>query len=183
MLGLLTALGCSAGSTGSVPEPQVTTVVQSASASATVPFTTEPGSATPTASAAAAGSKDFGYFAGTVGREPLRLSFDRAQFLTGDAADKAAAAHGQETPVPNDYVIVNDNPKLRVLTVAETCVVYGSLQLTSFVDPDHSSVEPRRERLTDLVRFLGTATGRSTPWHLTYGTGGVVKRIDEQYVP
>ena len=161
----------------------MTTLVPSVVPSAAQSAVPSVASATLTPSAVAAGSKDFGYFTGTAGREPLRLSFDRAQFLTGDAANKAAAAHGQETPVPNDYLIVNDNPKLRVLTVADTCVVYGSLQLTSFVDPDHSSVEPRRERLTDLVRFLGTATGRSTPWHLTYGTGGVVKRIDEQYVP
>lgn len=47
-----------------------------------------------------------------------RLTFDLAYFLTGEEANQAAAAHGDETPVPDDYYIVNDNPKLRQLPVA-----------------------------------------------------------------
>ena len=41
--------------------------------------------------------------------------FDLAYFLSGDAAAKAAKEHGDQSPPPNDYYIVNDNPKLRTL--------------------------------------------------------------------
>ena len=44
---------------------------------------------------------------------PLLLQYDLAYFLTGEEANQAAADRGLETPVPNDYFIVNDNPKLR----------------------------------------------------------------------
>ena len=33
--------------------------------------------------------------------------------LTGKAADAASAAHGGESPVPNDLYIQNDNPRIR----------------------------------------------------------------------
>ena len=39
----------------------------------------------------------------------IYLRFDRAILLTGKAADAASAAHGGESPVPNDYYIQNDN--------------------------------------------------------------------------
>jgi hypothetical protein len=46
------------------------------------------------------------------------MTFDLAYFLTGDAANQAAAEHGDETPVPNDYYIVNDNPLLRTTPIS-----------------------------------------------------------------
>lgn len=41
------------------------------------------------------------------------VTVDYAEILNGDAAAAAATAHGDESPPPNDYYIVNDNPKLR----------------------------------------------------------------------
>ena len=181
---LLLAVACSSGSATGAPTPHVTTITHTSSTEVTLPITTATASSRATASPTPApGSKDFGYFRSVVSHSPARLAFDRAEFLEGDAANTAAAAHGDETPVPNDYYIVNDNPKLRVLTIAGSCAVYGSLQLTSFVDPDGYSVALKREKLSDLIRFIGTDNGRRTPWHLTYGAGGVVTRIDEQYIP
>jgi hypothetical protein len=46
------------------------------------------------------------------------LVFDLAYFLTGEEANQEAAADGVQTPVPNDYYIVNDNPRLRRLPLA-----------------------------------------------------------------
>src|SRR5207237_8505488 len=62
--------------------------------------------------------------------EPASLRFDLALSLTGDAANAYAAAHGMETPVPNDNLIVNDNPKLRLMPLASDVeidvIAYGS---------------------------------------------------------
>ena len=53
------------------------------------------------------------------------MTFDLAYFLTGDAANQAAAEHGDETPVPNDYYIVNDNPSLRTHARLPTVSIRG----------------------------------------------------------
>lgn len=42
-----------------------------------------------------------------------QLTVDYAEILEGDEAAAAATAHGSESPPPNGYFIVNDNPKLR----------------------------------------------------------------------
>jgi hypothetical protein len=177
---LLLSVGCTSSSTTGAPSPSPTSRFTS---SVTLsPATLSPSTPAPEASAAASG-KDFGFLVGVVSQTPLVLRFDRALWLSGEAADKAAAAHGDETPVPNDYYIVNDNRLLRQVRVSPTCAVYGSLQLTGFVDGDRASVNPQRESIEDLVRFLATPAGRHTPWHLTYDARGVVTRIQEQYVP
>lgn len=46
------------------------------------------------------------------------VTVDIALFLTGQEAAEAAADHGDESPPPNDYYVVNDNPRLRTLPVA-----------------------------------------------------------------
>jgi hypothetical protein len=128
-----------------------------------------------------AGSRDFGYFRAVLGTSPVRLSFDQAEFLTGAAANEAAAAHGEQTPVPNDYYIVNDNPRLRTRTVAGDAVVLGSLGLNSFVGDNE--VRLRRRTMTELLGYLRTPPGRATGFQVVYGAQGVVVRIEEQYQP
>ena len=46
------------------------------------------------------------------------VTFDLVQWFSGDAATKAAAEDGEESPPPNDYYIRNVNPRLRTLPVA-----------------------------------------------------------------
>ena len=171
-----------------MPTPVLTTIARSASASATVPFTTP--FTTPFMTAAprtsptpAVGSKDFGYFPAVESKTPPVLEFDRALFLTGAAADKASAAHGGESPVPNDYYIVNDNKLLRRLALSPDAKVVGSLQLNSFVTTGDSTNEPKAHTVKDLLAFLESDGGPRTPWHITYGAGGKVSRVEEQYVP
>jgi len=129
------------------------------------------------------GSKDFGYFPSIASESPPALDFDRALFLTGKDADKASAAHGGESPVPNDYYIQNDSKLLRRLALAPDVQVIGSLQLNSFVTKDDYSNEPKKHMVKDLLAFLKTSEGRRTPWHLTYGAGGQVSKVEEQYIP
>jgi hypothetical protein len=49
---------------------------------------------------------------------PETMVFDAADQLTGEEANRAAAAHGDEVPVPNDVYKVNDDPTLRTLSIA-----------------------------------------------------------------
>lgn len=75
-------------------------------------------------------TKEFAYIADiseVAGRYTWVL--DHAQLLTGAEAVAAATAHGDESPPPNDYYIVNDNPKLRTYPVeadAKVVVAFGS---------------------------------------------------------
>ena len=177
--------GCGSGSGTGAPSSQVTTIVQSTESEYTLPIittTTTPAAATASPTPAP-GTRDFGYVSAVDSSSPPVLEFDRALFLTGAAADKASAAHGGESPVPNDYFIVNDNPLLRKLALAPGVQIVGSLQLNSFVTKDDYSNTPKKHALKDLLAFLATAEGRRTPWHLTYGAGGLVSKVEEQYIP
>lgn len=112
------------------------------------------------------------------------VTFDLAYFLTGDEANEAAAEHGDETPVPNDYYIVNDNPRLRTLALAPTLEIV-------LIDWNHCC---DRTFDGDLGVFA-TAVGEETdvivgdlvyrghsPFWLTVQDGRVVL-IEEQYLP
>jgi hypothetical protein len=188
---LVLATGCSDGggapaprstATGPSPAPAVTTTGPGPTVS---PTGRASGTLTPSGSVtalAAPGSKDFGYFPAVVSSgPPVRLSFDRAQFLTGDAANRAAAGRGDETPVPNDYYVVNDNRRLRTLALAGDVQVFGSQALNGYAGD--RSVEARPRTVPQLLGFVGTAQGKETGFNLVYGSGGVVLRVEEQYQP
>ena len=186
VLGLLVlAVGCGTGSSGTAAAPSPSVTPSSSPSASAVPGlspTTKP-SARPTASATstpAAGSKDFGYFPATASRTPPVVQFDRATLLTGEDAQKAAAAHGEEA---FDYYVVNDNPKLRALTLASSVVVRGSIQLNGFAAKGEGSVDLKVQPLSVFFDFLATSAGKKTAWNLVYGPGGTVTRIDEQYFP
>lgn len=114
--------------------------------------------------------------------EAQTMRFDLAYFLTGEEANEAAAEHGDEVPVPNDYYIVNDNPRLRTLDVdpdvevwvidwADCCdVVEGEVQ--PFVD----AFETRHHPWDAMYQ------GREAPYWITVEDGAVVK-IEVQYLP
>ena len=104
---------------------------------------------------------------------------DYAQLLTGEAAAVAATAHGDESPPPNDYYIVNDNPKLRTLQVRSDATVKLTTKSDgTTVGPDGYSVS--------LAKFVelynGTTAIRGAPYHITL-TDGSVSAIAEQYTP
>jgi hypothetical protein len=114
------------------------------------------------------------------------LEFDLASFLTGEEATEAAREHGDEAPPPNDYYIVNDNPRLRTLAIAtdadirvldwnRCCDVFVGLDVDAFAD---LMARPGGAIEIDGVLYTGTA---STYW-LTL-EGGVVTGIEEQYLP
>jgi hypothetical protein len=125
--------------------------------------------------------KDFGYVRSIKHSGGMNyLVFDRAILYTGAAANTYAAAHGMETPVPNDYVIVNENKKLRTLLVSSTVQVYESIAM-GHAPPDDNVKGP----FGDLEKFLTDHPDYAprTPFHLHYDVSGRVDRIQEQYVP
>jgi hypothetical protein len=107
------------------------------------------------------------------------VTFDLAYLLTGKDAAQAAQEAGQELPVPNDYFIVNDNPKLRTVPVADgakimvydwstCCDAYTSISYDEF------------------ARYIASPTddfhGTLSPYWLRVQGGQIVK-IEEQYLP
>jgi hypothetical protein len=125
--------------------------------------------------------RHFGYIK-SIDMGSRKLEFDLAYFLIGDEANQAAAEHGDETPVPNDYYIVNDNPLLRTIKVprdvsvlvidwGNCCkLVPGEIQpfADAFSSQDH--------------KFDEKYQGADSQYWITV-QNGVVVRIQEQYLP
>jgi hypothetical protein len=118
-----------------------------------------------------------------VTAEPRSLVFDLEVFLTGEAANKAAAERGDETPVPNDVYIINDNPRLRTLAVSPAVRIV----LVNWLNCcDHPILGDRAkfEDAFSLKRFPANSNykGKFSGYWLTIRNGAVVK-VEEQYLP
>jgi hypothetical protein len=183
-LAILTAVtltACQGGTKTAEPPPSP---VQPAPANRPVATTSKPAIAQPTtrpaaSSATTSSGTDFGFIRSwTAKTGTIYLRFDRAVLLTGKAADDASAAHGGESPVPNDYFIQNDNPRLREVVILDQAKVIGSQQLTGSPGPNPSSLKA-------LLTFVhnGGPQVAATPFHLKYNDNGFVTRVQEQYLP
>jgi hypothetical protein len=149
--------------------------VATTSRPATAQPTTRPGPNPTTATR----NSDFGFIRSWYAKTgTIYLRFDRAILLTGKAADDASAAHGGESPAPNDYYIQNDNPRLRDLVILDQPTVIGSQQLTGRPGANPSN-------LKSLLTFVheGGPQVAATPFHLRYNANGHVIRVQEQYLP
>ena len=126
------------------------------------------------------------------GRHPVLLEevgadgmvVDVIQWLTGEAANKAAVEDGvieEGDSVPNDYYIVNDNPMLREIPVAADVQVTLSTWDCQNVPTEKSVVFDRFVELFDgdgeCVDSLAV-----NPYWLTV-EDGVIVAIEEQYRP
>jgi hypothetical protein len=164
-------------STSENPPPRTSTP---ASESTPSPSVIEPTSAT--LSSELEDGRHFGYIESfDLEALPGSVVFDLAYLLTGEEANQAAAEDGYETPVPNDYYVINDNPRLRTLVVSPDVTI-------RLVDWGHSlglvSADPRRfQESFALDEYpLGTYKGKFSPYWLTI-KDGVVVTIEEQYQP
>jgi hypothetical protein len=113
----------------------------------------------------------------TVDVQGRRITFDLIQFLTGEAAIKAAAEDHQESPPPNDYYIRNVNPRLRTLPVRSGAPI--TVNNLAYQESGNSTrnVTVTLAKLASLMPKQG-----SPPIWITVQSGQVTK-IAEQFVP
>ena len=183
LLALVAAIALTACQGGSDTDPQPNPA-QPTPANRPVATTSKPATAQPATRPApspdsATRDSDFGFIRSWTAKSgTFYLRFDRAVLLNGKAADDASAAHGGESPVPNDYYIQNDNPRLREVVIADQAKVIGSQQLTGSPGPNPSNLKA-------LLTFIhnGGPLVAATPFHLRYDANGFVTRIQEQYIP
>ncbi|HWL91273.1 MAG TPA: hypothetical protein VNP90_07895 [Actinomycetota bacterium] len=106
-----------------------------------------------------------------------RIRFDLAYFYQGERAEREAAERGDE--VVSGYYIVNANPRLRTLHVADDVEVayIPSDQCCELQTGDIDAwIEAVLE--TNPTDYPGT----NVPWWLTVD-GGRITRIEQQYLP
>jgi len=112
---------------------------------------------------------------------PLLLQYDLVYFLIGEEANQAADDRGLETPVPNDYFIVNDNPKRR-LTPLEG--VYS----VKYIPEGSGLSSPVKAHEAQFLGWMGESVQTDFPpkdtswWWVTIENGSVTK-IEQQYLP
>ncbi len=112
---------------------------------------------------------------------PLQLQYDLAEWYTGAEANQVAASRGDETPVPNDYYIVNDNPKLRLTPLAETYVV-------KYIPEGSGLSEPVKATESQFLGWMGQTVQTDFPpkdtswWWITIADGEVTT-IEQKYLP
>jgi hypothetical protein len=182
----LLAAACSEGDGGaaegspSSSAPPPTTVSPTPSVSPTP--TPEP-SESPSESPVLEDGRHFGFIRSVdLSSQTPTLVFDLAYFLTGDEANEAAAEHGDETPVPNDYYIVNDNPRLRTLpldpNVRIELVDWANCCDTVFL----GDLQPFAASFEETSYPSGPYKGKFSPYWLIV-EHGVVVEIEEQFLP
>jgi hypothetical protein len=107
------------------------------------------------------------------------IDVDVVQWLTGAEADQAYYEEtGDSSGVPNDYFIKNENTLMRTYEVgdsAEITVIWMEGEGASAdLDPDPISFE-------ELATYVADRPG--TPPFWIELAGGVVQKIEEQYIP
>lgn len=176
---VVTVVGCGSDTDdGRSPAPNV----QPAASAVQTP------SATPAPTPLLAEGRNYGYIQSVdIAADPRTVEFDLAEFLTGDAADRAAVEDGFIEPgehVDNDYYVRNRNKRLRTVPLASDvrirlvdwsrcCDAHIDGELEPFAAAFRSTPNPEPG-----TRYRGA----SSPYWLTVKTGVVVE-IEEQYLP
>jgi hypothetical protein len=183
-LAAFAALGM-AGCTGKAAIPATTTP-------GTVPATAAVGSApsdaaAPSPSAAPASSapvladgRHAAYLTSlNVGKKTI--GFDKVDFLTGAAAKKAYLEQnpGETDGPPNDYLIVNDNPLVRTLPIADAATI-------TIVDMTGDGVSSKKTTLAALPAYFASDKGGKRLWHNPFWLtvkNGQIRKLEEQFLP
>jgi hypothetical protein len=111
------------------------------------------------------------------------VTVDVIQWLSGDAADKAAIEDGvieAGDSVPNDYYVRNVNPKLRTLPVAAKAPITVNVLAAMAGESDDSSADVKRT-WAQFTAYADDDLGNLVFW-LTV-KAGVVTKLEEQYQP
>jgi hypothetical protein len=106
-----------------------------------------------------------------------RVRVDLAYFLTGTQGEEAAADHGDE--FVNGYYIVNDNPRLRTLPLADEVEV-EYIPVGACCDLQPGNIDAWLESINETNQT--DYDGKNVPWWFTV-EGGEITRIEQQYLP
>jgi hypothetical protein len=178
--GALIALSDDEERARSTPSPTASTPSESASPSSeeTESPSPEP-TPEPTGPASLEDGRHFVYVEGARRREggPATVRFDLAYFYRGDRAVQEAAERGDE--VVNDSYIVNENPKLRTLPLAEDVTV-RYIPVDDCCDLRPGNVDAWLESVMETNPT--DYGGKDVPWWFTV-RGGQVTKIQQQYLP
>ena len=117
--------------------------------------------------------RQFGLIKSVDETSPGTIVFDPADQLTGEEADRAAAAHGDEVPVANDSYKVNDDPTEHTLALSPDVEIrlinWDQCCDTVTADPEG---------------FKASFRGSDNYWGFWVTLeDGVVVKIEEQYHP
>ena len=117
------------------------------------------------------------------------ISFDRAEWLTGPEANRAAAADGVVAPgegVPNDYYIRNPDKQAQALPVDPVAQIQGSTPdshlRANYRPPCDSCTTFPLEQDEFFAAWTGQGRGASGKYWVTITDGRVVA-IEEQHTP
>ena len=113
----------------------------------------------------------------TVDPDRPTITFDLIQFFTGEAATKAAAEDGAESPPPNDYYIRNVNSRLRTLPVRSDAPITVNVLGAQSSGSSTKDVSVTLDELAGYFPNSGTA-----PFWITVEQGQVTK-IAQQFLP
>jgi hypothetical protein len=113
----------------------------------------------------------------TVDPDRPTITFDLIQFFTGEAATKAAAEDGEESPPPNDYYIRNVNSRLRTLPVRSGAPITVNVLAAQSTGSSTKDVTVTLDELASYFPNSGTA-----PFWITVAQGQVTK-IAQQFLP
>lgn len=115
------------------------------------------------------------YFADLVAVDPAgRVTFDVMQYLTGEAAKQAWREQNPQDPdgPPNDYLVVNDNPGVRIMTVSDNVRV------------ELADMNNIPNTVAVLLAALPEVLARPhTLWVWLTISGGKITMIEEPYRP
>jgi hypothetical protein len=165
---VLSGCGGSSGESGGDGGAAVTTAAPTPTPTAAAPATTEPAVLT---------DGRHPVYLKTVDASGRTITFDLIQFFTGDAATKAAAEDGEESPPPNDYYIRNVNPRLRTLPVQAGAPITVNVLAAQETGSSTKNVPVDLEKLASYFPNSGTP-----PFWITVAQGQVT-RMEQQYLP
>ena len=169
------------GCSDATPTPAAPAAPEATTAEATTAATAKPSpSASP--SPVLADGRSAVYLTGLGAKT---ISFDLIDFLTGDAAKAQWKKEHPDNPdgPDNDYMIVNNNTKLRTLPVATDAkiVVLASLGSTDTKTIDFAALPAALKEQQKGITLTAPQIA-VLPFWLTVKEGSVVK-VEEQFVP
>lgn len=108
----------------------------------------------------------------------VRLALDEAEWLSGEAANDYAREHGMESPVPNDYLIVNPDSSTASYLLTGGAHIVGVFQLAGTAPGTERVVSVRK-----LVTFVQDRSHVDVPFHVHLDPSGRIDQVIEQYRP